>query len=117
MGALLNQLDHQTTDLHEKSAKVKRLRLVAQILVMAVVSGGVVLGITLYQHQALMRPLASDTPSELTSRQHQQRDYKARWGQLFPQLRPNSFNGVEIWTCWWELDGSETVLAVLSASQ
>ena len=83
MGTLLNQLDHQMTD---KGAKVKRLRLVAQILVMVVLSGGALLGVTLYQHQSLMRPLSSDSPSELSARRRHQRDYQARWGSFFPQL-------------------------------
>ena len=42
---------------------------------------------------------------------------KLSLAQFFPQRRPNSFNGVEIWIGWWKLDGSGIVLAVFSTSQ
>ena len=86
MDTLLNQLAHQMTDPQEEGNKVKWLRLIAQVLVVVVLSVGALLGVTLYQHQALMKPLSLDAPSDLKSRRHHQRAYKTRWGRFFPQL-------------------------------
>ena len=86
MGALLNNLDHQTANTPVSKGKLRPLRLITLFLGCGVLVGGSLIGLTLHQHQRVMRPLDQGSSRALLSLWQSHRDYRKLWGRGFPKL-------------------------------
>jgi hypothetical protein len=86
VGTLLKNLDHQTAKTQVSKGKLRPLRLITLFLGLGVLVSGSLIGLTLHQHQQVMRPLDQESSRALLSLWQSHHDYRKLWGRGFPKL-------------------------------